>query len=169
MNAAANRILIVDNEAAALASVRDLLRQEGYAVAAAHNAVQASDLLKQQQFAAVLADQQTPVLTGLEFLAEVKKIQPDASPVLMAASLTLGVALEAINKVEIYRLIHKPWQREDLLTAVRAAVERYESVSRNRLLLATTTAMNETLTKLNQTLERNLAEALKRHGTENVA
>src|SRR5262245_8552594 len=108
MNGPSNRILIVENESAALASVRNLLRQEGYAVAAAQNAVQASDILKQQQLAVVLADQQTPVLTGVEFLAEVKRIQPDTSRVLMASSLTMSAAIQAINRVEVYRLVHKP-------------------------------------------------------------
>lgn len=168
MNGAANRILIVDNEPPALASLRDLLRQESYAVATAQNAVQAADILKQQQFAAVLADQHTPVLTGVEFLAEVKKIQPDASRVLMVSSLTLSAALTAINSVEVYRLIHKPWHREDVLAAVRDAVERYESLVRNKLLLATRTAMNETLTKLNQSLEIDLVEARKQNGTDVV-
>ena len=163
MNGTSKRILIVDNESLALASLRNLLRQEGYAVAAAQNAVQASDILKQQQLAVVLADQQTPVLTGVEFLAEVKKIQPEASRVLMASSLTMNAAIEAINRVEVYRLVHKPWHREDLLAVVRDAVERYESVVRNKLLLATTTAMNETLAKMNQSLEMNLAEARKQN------
>ena len=159
MNGASNRILIVENESAALVSLRNLLRQEGYAVAAAQNPVQASDILKQQQLAVVLADQQTPVLTGVEFLAEVKRIQPDASRILMASSLTVSAAIEAINKVEVYRLVHKPWHREELLAAVHDAIERYDSVLRNKLLLATTTAMNETLAKLNRSLEINLAEA----------
>lgn len=159
MNGPSNRILIVENESAALASVRNLLRQEGYAVAAAQNAVQASDILKQQQLAVVLADQQTPVLTGVEFLAEVKRIQPDTSRVLMASSLTMSAAIQAINRVEVYRLVHKPWHREDLIVAVRDAVDRYETLVRDKLLLMTTKAMNDTLTKLNQSLEMNLAEA----------
>ena len=166
MNSSAKRILVVDNEESALASMRDLLRQQDYAVATAQNAVQASDILRQQQFAVVLADQQTHVLTGVEFLAGVKKVQPDASRVLMASALSLSTVIEAINTVEIYRVIHKPWHREDLLLAVRSAVERYEAIIQSKLLLKTTQAMNETLAKLNQSLERQLAEARTERGLE---
>jgi DNA-binding NtrC family response regulator len=164
VNSAANRLLVVDNEEVALAALRDLLRQQGYAVATAQNAAQAAAILQQQQFAAVLADQQLPMLTGVEFLAEVKRVQPDACRILMASSLTLGAVIEAVNKVEIFRFVHKPWRQEELLFLARNAVEHYETTTRSKLLLTTAMAMNETLTKLNQSLEKQLAQERNQAG-----
>ncbi|HET6408378.1 MAG TPA: HD domain-containing phosphohydrolase, partial [Chthoniobacteraceae bacterium] len=51
----------------------------------------------------------------------------------------------------------KPWLREELLVTVQNAVQRYELLTRNNVLQATTLAMNEKLTQLNRELELQLA------------
>jgi len=155
---ALKRLLIVDDEEIVLVALRETLRQQGYAVATAQNAVQGLEILQQQQFAAVLSDQQMPMLTGLEFLAQARRIQPDASRILVTAVLNVGTVIDAINKAEIFRFLLKPWQREDLLRTIQEALERYQTLCRNRILLATTLAMNETLTKLTQSLEKQLCK-----------
>ncbi len=155
---ALKRLLIVDDEEIVLVALRETLRQQGYAVATAQNAVQGLAILQQQQFAAVLSDQQMPMLTGLEFLAQARKIQPDASRILVTAVLNVGTVIDAINKAEIFRFLLKPWQREDLLRTIQEALERYQTLCRNRILLTTTLAMNETLTKLTQSLEKQLCK-----------
>ncbi len=153
---ALKRLLIVDDEEIVLVALRETLRQQGYAVATAQNAVQGLEMLHQQQFAAVLTDQQMPMLTGLEFLAQARRIQPDASRILVTGVLNVGTVIDAINKAEIFRFLLKPWQREELLLTVQAAVARYEALCRTSILLTTTLAMNETLTKLTQSLEKQL-------------
>jgi response regulator RpfG family c-di-GMP phosphodiesterase len=94
-----------------------------------------------------------PKMTGLEFLMRVKQQQPDTTRILITAVLSLDTVIDAINKGEIYRFIVKPWLREELLATVKNALQRYELICRNRLLQATTLAMNEKLTHLNQELE----------------
>ena len=64
------------------------------------------------------------MVTGLEFLAQVKQIQPDATRILITAVLNLGTVIDAINKGEIYRFVVKPWLREELLATVKNAVQR---------------------------------------------
>jgi DNA-binding NtrC family response regulator len=153
---ALKRLLIVADEEIVLVALRETLRQQGYAVATAQNAVQGLETLQQQQFAAVLSDQQMPMLSGLEFLAQARKIQPDASRILVTAVLNVGTVIDAINKAEIFRFLLKPWQREELLRTIQEAVERYETLCRHRILLTTTLAVNDTLTKLAQSLEKRL-------------
>src|SRR6202043_2601755 len=101
----------------------------------------------------VITDQQMPMVTGLEFLAQVKQIQPDATRILITAVLNLSTVIEAINKGEIYRFVVKPWLREELLATVKNAVQRHELISKNSKLNAETREMNEKLTLLNRTLE----------------
>ncbi len=150
----APRLLVVDDEEIVLVALRDTLRQQGYVVATASDAVKALELLRQQDFAAVLSDQQMPELTGLEFLAEVKQIQPDATRILITAVLSLNTVIDAINKAEIFRFLLKPWQREEFLQTVRDAVARHDAIVRNQQLLATTLATNEQLARRVETLER---------------
>jgi DNA-binding NtrC family response regulator len=142
-------ILLVDDEEIVLVALRETLRQQGYNVVAAQDALQGLSLLQRQRFAAVLSDQQMPVLTGLEFLTQVKSIQPDATRILITAVLNLGTVIDAINKAEIFRFVLKPWQREELLSTVQKAVERYEDFQRQKQLLAEALARNEELLRLN--------------------
>src|SRR6267154_831222 len=128
---ASHPILIVDDEEIVLVALRDTLLREGYKVVASPHAVHALSILKEQQFCVVLTDQQMPLVTGLEFLAQVKEIQPDATRILITAVLSLNTVIDSINKGEIYRFIVKPWLREELLATVKNAVQRYELTCHN--------------------------------------
>ncbi len=140
-----NRILIVDDEHIVLTALRETLRLEGYEVAAVSDPLQAFEMIQKTRFSVILTDQQMPVLTGLEFLAQAKEVQPDAVRILITAVLSLNTVIDAINKGEIYRFIVKPWLREELLVTVRNGVNRYELVHRNQALQRQTMEMNEKL------------------------
>lgn len=158
-----HRILIVDDEEIVLVALRETLRLEGYEVIMAANAIQALEALKTQQFAVIITDQQMPMLTGLEFLTQVKKIQPDATRILITAVLSLSTVIDAINKGEIYRFIVKPWLREELLATVKNAVQRHELICKNAILQATTMAMNEKLSRLNESLEEQISRVAEQN------
>ena len=49
-----------------------------------------------------------PGITGTEFLAQAKQLQPNASRILITAVLSLDTVIDSINKGEIYRFIVKP-------------------------------------------------------------
>jgi len=146
-------ILIVDDEELVLATLRDTLLREGYKVVASPHAVHAASILQEQQFSVVMTDQQMPMVTGLEFLAQVKKIQPDATRILATGVLNLSTVIDSINKGEIYRFVVKPWLREELLATVKNAVQRHELICHNARLRAEALAMNKELTRINSALE----------------
>lgn len=139
------RILVVDDEEIVLVALRETLRQQGYAVSTAPNAVQALDLLQRAEYAVVLTDQQMPMLTGLEFLSQVKKLQPAATRILITAVLNLTTVIDAINKAEVFRFILKPWHREELLSILTQAVERHRLLGQEKQALAQALAANERL------------------------
>src|ERR1700689_5985579 len=151
-------ILIVDDEEIVLVALRDTLVHAGYEVVASPHAVHALSAVKETQFSVVITDQQMPMVTGLEFLAQVKQVQPDATRILITAVLSLGTVIDAINKGEIYRFIVKPWLREELLATVKNAVQRYELICNNSRLHAETMVVNEKLTQLNHALEAQIAK-----------
>jgi response regulator RpfG family c-di-GMP phosphodiesterase len=159
----ARPILIVDDEEIVLVALRDTLLREGYNIVASPHAIHALSVLKEQQFSVVITDQQMPMVTGLEFLAQVREIQPDATRILITAVLSLSTVIDAINKGEIYRFIVKPWLREELLATVKNAVQRHELISRNAQLQAATQAMNQQLQELNLTLELQMARVAEQN------
>jgi DNA-binding NtrC family response regulator len=149
-------ILIVDDEEIVLVALRDTLLREGYTVVSSPHAVHALSVLKEQEFSVVITDQQMPMVSGLEFLAQVRQIQPDASRILITAVLNISTLIDAINKAEIYRFVVKPWSREELLAMVKSAVERFDLVSAKSRLLAKTLVANQELLKLNRSLKTQL-------------
>src|SRR5580700_6462143 len=156
-SATTSPILIVDDEEIVLVALRDTLEREGYHVVASPHAIHALTVLKDQQFSVVITDQQMPLITGLEFLTQVREIQPNATRILITAVLNLGTVIDAINKGEIYRFVVKPWLREELLATVKTAVQRFELISNNARLQAETQAMNTRLSDLNLQLESQVA------------
>lgn len=146
------RLLVVDDEEIVLVALRETLIRVGYDVVATGDAEEALEILKNGPVAVIITDHQMPRMTGLEFLAKAKEIQPDATRILITAVLNLGTVIEAINKGEIYRFIIKPWLREEFLGAIESAVQRHQLVARNAELQAATQAMNEKLAALNQEL-----------------
>ncbi len=147
-----HHVLLVDDEEAVLAALRDTLLREGYHVTTAANGQEGLARLRERSYSAVITDYRMPELNGLEFLAQVRSIQPDASRVLITAVLELEIVIGAINKGEIYRFMVKPWLREELLVTVRNAVQRYEMICRNATLQATLVATNGKLSEVNARL-----------------
>jgi response regulator RpfG family c-di-GMP phosphodiesterase len=170
-----NRILIVDDEAVVLAALSKTLQLEGYSVSAVEDPLEAIHLVQTTPFSVILSDQQMPALSGLEFLAQAKILQPNATRILITAVLSLNTVIEAINRGEVYRFIVKPWLREELLVTIRNAALRYELLCRNAILHEQTTAMNQKLAaqvaqfdaqnrqlqELNQTLHKNLDRSVQ--------
>lgn len=151
---ALNRVLIVDDEEIVLVALREMLRRQHYEVVTTGDPEVALQEVKAQEFAVVISDQRMPTMTGLELLARVRAIQPDATRILITAVLSLDTVLDAINKGEIYRFIVKPWLREELLVTMKNAVHRYELIRQNAQLQAGTQAMNQQLVELNRSLEQ---------------
>src|SRR5258708_1642504 len=102
------RLLVVDDELLVLTALREMLSHEGYQVVAASSAAEALEFVqKEPPFALVLTDQRMPGMSGLDFLAQVKKLQPEATRILMTGVLELNTILDAINSGEIFRFIVK--------------------------------------------------------------
>jgi response regulator RpfG family c-di-GMP phosphodiesterase len=147
-------ILIVDDEEIILAALQETLRRANYQSVTFTDPRAAVAELKRRQFSVVITDQTMPELSGLELLAEARKIQPYATRILITAVLSLDTVIEAINKGEIFRFIVKPWLREEFLATVQNAVQRYELLCQNARLQDATQSMNEQLVELNRSLEQ---------------
>jgi response regulator RpfG family c-di-GMP phosphodiesterase len=157
------RILVVDDEEIVRIALRETLRRERYGVTACSSPEEGLEVLKTEAFSVIISDYQMPGMTGLDFLAHAKQLQPDATRILITAVLSLDTVIEAINKGEIYRFVVKPWIREELLATVRNAIQRHDLIVRNTVLQATTLAMNDELISLNKRLESRVsAEADQR-------
>jgi len=126
-------IVFVDDEPEIVESLRLTFADE-YPVQTALSGEQALALVKAQEVGLILADQRMPGMTGIELLKQVKAIQPDAVRMILTAYTDVDALLNAINTGEVYRYLTKPWERPDLVAAVRQGTERYELLRENRRL-----------------------------------
>jgi response regulator RpfG family c-di-GMP phosphodiesterase len=65
----------------------------------------------------------------------------------------INAVIDAINKGGAYQYITKPWNNNDLVLSVRAAIERYRLVVENRYLTELTNRQNEELKQWSAELE----------------
>lgn len=151
-------ILVLDDEEIIRHALRETLRIEHHEVTLASNADEALDILREKEFAVIISDQRMPEKTGLEFFEEAKKIQPDASRILITGVLTLKTVIDSINRGEIFRFIPKPWIREELLATISNAVQRYRLIRVNKKLRDDTIQLNNRLSEANAELQAKIGE-----------
>ncbi len=110
-------LLVVDDDQEVLGAIeRDLRRKyrSDYRVLAASSGkagLEAANELKRRgaALALFLVDQRMPGMTGTEFLAEARKLYPDAAKVLLTAYADTDTAIAAINQVGVDHYLLKPW------------------------------------------------------------
>jgi DNA-binding NtrC family response regulator len=127
-------LLIVDDEPNVCDSVHDLLRRE-FRVLKAHSAAEGYQIMQQEEVHIVMSDQRMPQISGVELLSSVKARYPQAIRMLFTGYSDLESVIAAINQGHVFQFVRKPWQPEDLLTAVRQAAAEYdrlEIVARER-------------------------------------
>jgi thioredoxin reductase (NADPH) len=110
-------IFCVDDDREVLAAIERDLRQhykDAYRIMKSNDASEALAVLRQLSqrntpVALFLADQRMPGMTGTEFLAEARKIFPDAKKVLLTAYADTEAAIVSINEIGLDHYLMKPW------------------------------------------------------------
>jgi signal transduction histidine kinase/CheY-like chemotaxis protein len=117
------RILIVDDEPHLLATLGEILRQEGYEVDSVRAGKEAMERLRHTAYDVAIVDHRLPDGTGLALYSEIEKIQPSPAVILLSGDATMDIAIEALRRgVSDYLL--KPAHPEELKRAVKQALAR---------------------------------------------
>jgi putative nucleotidyltransferase with HDIG domain len=151
MSLEVERLLIVDDEGPILYALQRTFEAAGYQVTACADPAEA--LEKQRSYQVLSADYMMPGMTGAEFLARAKELQPETIRILLTAAHDFSAAVDAINRGEIFRILSKPWNRVELLGCVRQAFDTYGLREKNRQLTAIVQSQNRELAALNKGLE----------------
>ncbi|MCS6242240.1 MAG: response regulator [Opitutus sp.] len=153
----AHTLLVVDDEPRVLAGLKEVLERQQFHVVTTTDPRRAIDLLQERAFGVIISDHLMPSMSGMDFLVECQRIQPQATRILVTAVLSLPTLVEAINRGEIYRFLAKPWLREELIVTVRNASNRYELLTQNQRLLAESSELNAKLSQANAALATQVA------------
>lgn len=129
------RILVVDDDASALESLRQIFEREGFDVRCEPSAEAALDALRADEFGVVLADLRMPGMDGMDLLRTIKAIRPDTEVVIMTAFGTIEKAVEAMRE-GAYDFVTKPLKRPLVVRSVTRAHEKWALKAENQALRA---------------------------------
>lgn len=127
-------VLVVDDDADVVASLRDFLEPD-FRVLGAGRASEALDLLARNTVHVVMSDNQMPEMNGVDFLERVREQYPEAVRLVATGSADPRIAIEAINRGHVFHYFVKPWKADELLLVIRKAVEGYELFAERRRLV----------------------------------
>ncbi len=113
-------ILIVDDELPNLAVLASFLDGD-YTVHEAGSGAEALEIAKTTPIDVVVCDQRMPGMTGVELLHNLRASGVDAPGIILTGYTDTPALIAAINDAQVFRFLRKPWQPEDVLTAVAAA------------------------------------------------
>jgi len=154
-------VLFVDDEVNILKALQRLLRSEDMQVMCASRAEEALGILERQPIQVVLSDQRMPEMNGVDFLARVRERWPDIVRMMLTGYTEMDVAVDAINRGEIYRLITKPWNDDELRATIRQAFDHAHLKAEIRRLNQVTREQNFKLQDMNRNLENKVRERTK--------
>jgi DNA-binding NtrC family response regulator len=115
-------VLIIDDEAGILDSLRILLKNEGFTPHVALGGKAGLEQIESLTPDIVLSDVRMPTVSGLEVLAAARQRDPDTPVILMTAQATLQSAMQAVNDGAFY-YIQKPFRNDELVAILKRAAE----------------------------------------------
>jgi DNA-binding NtrC family response regulator len=146
-------LLIVDDETRISGSIKRMLRSEKYDIHIADSGMKGLEILKENDIGVILSDLMMPEMDGVTFLSQAKKLKSDVVEILLTAHATLDNALSAINSIQLFGYLTKPWSEQQLKGTLLRAFEHFNLVKENRRLQKLTETQNRELKELNENLE----------------
>ena len=116
-------ILIVDDEKGVGDFLTIVLKKQGYEAFYASSGKEALKLCKKRSFDLALVDIKMPVMDGIEFLKEAKRLNPSLIFIMITAYPSIETAVEAM-KEEAFDYITKPFNVNELQRIIKRALEQ---------------------------------------------
>lgn len=117
-------LLYVDDEENNLVSFKATFRIK-YKVFTALSGAAALKIIHDNPIDIIITDQRMPEMTGVEFLEEVIKINPEPMRILLTGYTDMAAVVDAVNKGKIFHYLNKPWSEEELDETIQRAYELY--------------------------------------------
>jgi putative nucleotidyltransferase with HDIG domain len=151
-------VLFVDDEANILKALKRLLRHEPFEVLTATSASEALEQLQRFDIQVVISDQRMPEMSGADFLSRIRERHPETIRMMLTGYTEIDVAVEAINRGEIFRLITKPWNEDELKSSLRQAIDHFQMKQEIKRLNQVSREQNFKLQDMNRNLEDKVRE-----------
>ena len=149
------KILCVDDEKNVLKSLRRLfIDEDQYEILIAESGEDGLKILEEENdIRLVVSDYRMPGMNGVEFLSQVCAKWPYIIRIVLSGYADTAAVVEAINLGQIYKFIPKPWNDEELKTAIHTALQHQDLQVQNALLADELQLKNQQLKEINENLE----------------
>ncbi len=130
-------VLYVDDELKALEYFRQAFEDE-FVIFTANNAWDGYQILVEQghRIGVLLTDQRMPGESGVELMEKARQLNPNLVRILVTAYAEYQTAVDAVNAGHAFRYLHKPWNPEELSTAIHHGLRYYQALTEREQLLA---------------------------------
>jgi DNA-binding NtrC family response regulator len=128
-----HRILVVDDEEVVRDILSTLLGAEGYIVDLAESGTQALDMARGEDYRVVLLDLMMPDMDGLEVLESFQARESAPATIVLTAYASIEKAVRA-TKLGAFDFITKPFKNDEILVAVKNAIEQHRLRDENERL-----------------------------------
>ena len=129
------RILLVDDDTALLQALSQLvsLRMTTVQVDTSDSALQALELIKAQDYDAIVSDIKMPGMDGLTLLSRIQQVRPETPTLLITGHGEHDLAVQALRG-GAYDFIQKPIDLDHLKHLLTRAMERNQLMRENIVL-----------------------------------
>lgn len=127
------RILVIDDEQIICDGCQVVLSDQGHSVDFCINGKTGLESIRKGRFDMVLLDMKLPDMGGMEILRSVRKEMPGVYVIVMTGYSTVQNAVEAM-KLGAVDYLDKPFSDDELVLAVKRALEKKQLVEENILL-----------------------------------
>lgn len=134
-------VLLVDDEEKVLSSLsRELLEEDFCDIKTAHSGLDALEKIKGiDNLALVISDYHMPGMNGIDFLTQVQSLNPNVTRMILTGAGDLEMAVEAVNRGNIFRFMLKPCPTDLFINTVKEGIKQF------RLVIAEKELLNKTL------------------------
>ncbi len=132
------RVLFVDDEPKVLEGIKRSLHKKFEVFLSPSGANGLKQLDENGPFAVVISDMQMPEMNGVEFLSKVRDVSPHSIRIMLTGNSDQQTAVTAINKVDVFKFLNKPCERDQLVETLNSALNTYRSARIERDLLENT-------------------------------
>jgi len=128
-------IYVIDDDDAVRQSIEFLLKTAGIAARSFESAVAFFDVLPEIGSGCVVTDVRMPEMTGIELLQRIREVKPDLPVIVITGHGDVPLAVEAM-KLGAADFIEKPFDDDQLIASVRAALSQGEDVAKRKAEVA---------------------------------
>ncbi len=117
------RVLVVDDDLLVRSALLRTLRDH-FEVDLAASGADAMEILKSVRYAAIVSDLKMPGVDGLRLLQWVATYLPETQRILLTGHAEFPSTVGSMNDAGIYKIVLKPWDNEELIAVLTAAIGR---------------------------------------------